>query len=685
MKAIAYYFAVVVSFVLLWSITGCEQKEDEPNAPNTTATNTNKGGGGTSNSGQNSGQNNTQNSDDSDDISGVSHNRTQEDDFTVDIPNETDGDISVPLSIVALDDVVDVSFFCTDEQVNNTDIQYQIIKRNGNTGAWTPYKSKDTKVTLSKGDKVCFCGNNLEGFNKLGNYLKFVIEGKAAALGNIMSLIKGDGFQDLTEIPNDYCFARLFEGCSSLVTAPMLPAKVLKPSCYRDMFAKCIALTTAPKFRAEKLAEYCCFEMFDDCKELVNVSDFPDIELADFCFNTMFKGCKALTTAPSLPSQKLAKACYSNMFKNCTSLERAPDLPALMLDESCYSRMFEGCSKLGYINIKAIDWNADKKATEYWVLNIGVNGIFYCPDNLEIKNGHSAIPDGWTVISNGAGEDPRPILSAPILSKSGKIIIGDELLLTISANMICNMSVKKDGKVLGSCNNQKDYTVMLPTDVEGKFHIVISASNGNFNAKDVEFDYYVEKTRLIVNYELSNSTSTLTVGDKYSANISTNIAADIVVKVNGEAVSVSKASDNHFSVVLPTHVAGKYNVVISGNANGVKSDDISFAYTVVQKTPTLSIYSNSISSVTYGVTANVTATANMDCKITMYVNDVPKETVSNSPSLTFDLSKLVIGTYKIKFKAETATESAETAYFMCTVSQSNDGTATVPDMEGEDL
>ena len=147
MKAIAYYFAVVVSFVLLWSITGCEQKEDEPNAPNTTATNTNKGGGGTSNSGQNSGQNNTQNSDDSDDISGVSHNRTQEDDFTVDIPNETDGDISVPLSIVALDDVVDVSFFCTDEQVNNTDIQYQIIKRNGNTGAWTPYKSKDTKVT----------------------------------------------------------------------------------------------------------------------------------------------------------------------------------------------------------------------------------------------------------------------------------------------------------------------------------------------------------------------------------------------------------------------------------------------------------------------------------------------------------------------------------------------------------
>ena len=638
-----------------------------------------------SNTGQNSGQNNTQNTDDSDEFSGVSHNRTQEDDFTVNIPKETDGDITVPMSILALDDAVGVSFFCTDEQVNNIDIQYQIIKRSGNTGALTPYKAKDTKISLSKGDKVCFFGNNSEGINKLGNYLKFVIEGKAAALGNIMSLIKGDGFQDLTEIPNDYCFARLFEGCSSLVTAPMLPAKVLKPSCYRDMFAKCTALTTAPKFRAETLAESCCFEMFDDCKGLVNVSDFPDIELADFCFNTMFKGCKALTTAPSLPSKKLAKACYSNMFKNCTSLEHAPDLPAVMLEESCYTRMFEGCSKLSSINIKAVDWSTDKKATEYWVLNVGVNGIFYCPDNLEIKNGNSAMPNGWTVISNGTVEDPRPLLSAPTLSKTGQIIIGDELLLTISANMACNITVKKDNKVLGSCSNQKNCTTALPTDVEGKVHIVVSASNGNFNAQDVEFDYYVEKPQLIVNYQLSNSASTLTVGDKYSANISTNIAANIIVKVNGGTMSVSKVSDKLFSVELPTQAEGKYNVVISGNANGIKSDDISFSYTVEKKTPALSISSTSISSVTYGVTANVTATANMDCKITMYVNDIPKETVSNRPSLTFDLSKLVLGTYKIKFKAETATETAETAGFMCTVSQTNDGTATIPDMEGEDL
>lgn len=36
MKKIAYLFAVFISFALVWSLTSCEQKEDEPNTPNET-------------------------------------------------------------------------------------------------------------------------------------------------------------------------------------------------------------------------------------------------------------------------------------------------------------------------------------------------------------------------------------------------------------------------------------------------------------------------------------------------------------------------------------------------------------------------------------------------------------------------------------------------------------------------
>ena len=87
----------------------------------------------------------------------------------------------------------------------------------------------------------------------------------------------------------------MFEGCTSLTTAPALPASTLASSCYSYMFYNCTSLTTAPAL--------------------------PATTLARSCYNSMFNGCTSLTTAPALPATTLASYCYSSMFYGCTSLQ----------------------------------------------------------------------------------------------------------------------------------------------------------------------------------------------------------------------------------------------------------------------------------------------------------------------------------------------------------------------------
>jgi len=114
------------------------------------------------------------------------------------------------------------------------------------------------------------------------------------------------------------CFAYMFRNCTSLVTAPCLPATTLANNCYFNMFSGCTGLTTAPSL--------------------------PATILRMSCYTSMFRGCTGLTTAPSLPATTLANYCYQNMFRGCTGLTTAPSLPATTLADYCYGYMFEGCT-----------------------------------------------------------------------------------------------------------------------------------------------------------------------------------------------------------------------------------------------------------------------------------------------------------------------------------------------------
>ena len=128
---------------------------------------------------------------------------------------------------------------------------------------------------------------------------RFVFTGtdslKISCTGNIENLLDCE-IVNLGEHPtmDKSCFAYLFSGCTSLTTAPTLPATTLK----------------------------------------------------DYCYNFMFSGCTSLTTAPTLPASTIVPGCYKDMFNGCASLETLPELPATTLKTYCYNNMFKGCTRI---------------------------------------------------------------------------------------------------------------------------------------------------------------------------------------------------------------------------------------------------------------------------------------------------------------------------------------------------
>ena len=345
-----------------------------------------------------------------------------------------------------------IGYTCSSKIDKYPDVQYSI------DGGETWHKLERNKyITLENiGDKVYFRGNNPNGLSigdpiNLDVIFFFLMEGKIAASGSIMSLIDGVGettvipcnncFESLfigcdalTQAPElsatvltEFCYSRMFEGCSSLTKAPDLPAKDLARYCYIMMFDECtsltqapelpaselaygcymgmlescISLTQAPKLAATELAEDCYSYMFARCTSLIKAPELPASELTTGCYDGMFYGCTSLTQAPELPATKLAAGCYNGMFEGCSSLAKAPELPAKELVFSCYKNMFSECSKLDTIKVGVMSLDNDFVATENWVDGIDGPGVFIFPCGSKYdKHGVSEVPDNFIIIAS---------------------------------------------------------------------------------------------------------------------------------------------------------------------------------------------------------------------------------------------------------------------------------------------
>lgn len=217
---------------------------------------------------------------------------------------------------------------------------------------WTDYTlsgNTGTTLTLANvGDKVYMRakGENARISKTDFDYYKFSMTGKIAASGNIQKLLKADGSR--TDAPA-FCYWSMFNGCSSLTTAPTLPATTIEGGCYGKMFYNCSSLTTAP--------------------------ELPVTPIATRCYRGMFNGCSSLTTAPKLPATTIGG----------------------FLIGLCYSSMFNSCTSLSSIDVSFTDWSSSGNPTNNWLNNVAASGTFTCPAELSDIRDASHIPTGWTV------------------------------------------------------------------------------------------------------------------------------------------------------------------------------------------------------------------------------------------------------------------------------------------------
>lgn len=352
------------------------------------------------------------------------------------------------------------------------------IQYSKNDGAWTSY-TPGSNISVVTGDTIRWKSSVT---NSQALARQFACTCNYKAYGNILSLLKGDEFIGVTDISGymnspfrglfmgqttlkdvsnlimsvttlaDDCCYSMFQGCTSLTTAPALPATTLASFCYRSMFQGCTSLTTAPALPATTLADDCYDMMFYNCSSLTTAPNtLPATTLADMCYNQMFQGCTSLTTAPSLPATTLAYYCYQDMFAYCTSLSSVPSLPATTLEDGCYNSMFMGCTSLTTVpsnllpattlepycymqlfngcasltnapdlpaatltngcynrmltncerlnSIKCLATNKSANGcTEMWTYNVASTGTFTKAAGVTWSTGDDGIPSGWTIV-----------------------------------------------------------------------------------------------------------------------------------------------------------------------------------------------------------------------------------------------------------------------------------------------
>jgi hypothetical protein len=173
-------------------------------------------------------------------------------------------------------------------------LQYSID--NGST--WNNISSGETTVSS---DEIWFRGRatgakSLYTSNSTSNAWEFSgdASNKLHVYGDLRYLLCNNlGDNTITFNIDSYCFSYMFSGCTSLTTAPSLPATTLASSCYYYMFSGCTSLTTAPSLPATTLASSCYYYMFSGCTSLTSAPKLPATTLTNYCYQGMFYGCTA--------------------------------------------------------------------------------------------------------------------------------------------------------------------------------------------------------------------------------------------------------------------------------------------------------------------------------------------------------------------------------------------------------
>ena len=228
--------------------------------------------------------------------------------------------------------------------------------------------------TLPSGQTLYLRGDNPDGYSETSlDYWKFQItSGSANIGGDIRSLV--DVTMGSSIVPVSLCFNHLFSNCTGLV------------ECEESLLSGFTTLT-----------DYCYHYMFQGCTSLTTAPALPATTLEPYCYAIMFSGCTNLTIPPSvLPASLVPNYAYYGMFRNCTSLITAPQINATTLGDYSCGGMFDNCSGLTYIKCLATTLNYT--STSNWVENVSPTGTFVKnPAMTGWTRGNDGIPINWTV------------------------------------------------------------------------------------------------------------------------------------------------------------------------------------------------------------------------------------------------------------------------------------------------
>ena len=136
---------------------------------------------------------------------------------------------------------------------------------------------------------------------------------KTEIYGNVMSMFKGENFEDDQEIDAAYALYGLFAGAEKLVNNSFrhieLPAYELRDGCYQDMFYGCKGIERAPDLPAATVLKNCYKEMFAGCSKLSYLKCQADDISAEGCTKDWLAGAgsevtevKTLVTAFDFPA-----------------------------------------------------------------------------------------------------------------------------------------------------------------------------------------------------------------------------------------------------------------------------------------------------------------------------------------------------------------------------------------------
>ena len=153
--------------------------------------------------------------------------------------------------------------------VNNATKNWDgMLQYSTDTTNWAEW---DGTTTLSSvNNKLYLRGTGNTKITGGSNYYKWVLTGSNISCdGNIETLLDYQTALD-GQHPTmaNHCYANMFNGCTSLTTAPELSATTLADSCYYYMFHGCTSLTAVPALPAITLVYRCYYFMFGNCSKI---------------------------------------------------------------------------------------------------------------------------------------------------------------------------------------------------------------------------------------------------------------------------------------------------------------------------------------------------------------------------------------------------------------------------------